>query len=386
MGYGFSLFRNPSDHCNLALGAMAVARIKHVANQRKLASVSTDRSESKDLSDKPMIANKSKNGMPPGPFRSGIGWVRLVSYSHAGFSLEPKAPSFMFSEGFLQQASIAFFNIREEQTAIPISDADVCSPTLTRNKLHTVCAIAMMLQKQCSDIIAGNSSLPVWPRNQRQFYAARYRRGQLRILRSVSGSMIGSLRRIVGLTSSLPRDRRIMRLEHILKAAPKEFLQDFRAAIHVALGTRDAKKIRQQNLTESAFTLWLCGLWLWSLPITDSDSKRRNRPSLPTRTEDWVAFVDTTYSDHSVIGKRWARIPASEEGQLLAESHHSIVKAAAAKNPQSIYGHPEATTDRLLWCLRVIREESLVCPNLEGEVEDQADEIVLFLESGDAPL
>ncbi|KAL8763270.1 MAG: hypothetical protein Q9184_000910 [Pyrenodesmia sp. 2 TL-2023] len=228
--------------------------------------------------------------------------------------------------------------------------------------------------------MAGNDSLPPWPRNQRQFHAARYRRGQLHILRSVSDSMVASLRGIAGLIPNLPRDKRIMRLEHILVAAPKDFLRDFRAAIHVGLRTRDAEKLKQQDLAESAFILWLCALWLWSLPTSSPVSQVPSRQNLPARTAKWLAFVRATYGEESEIGRRWSALPASEEGRLLTESHYCIVKAAAEKDPQSIYSHPEATTDRLLWCLRVIREESFVSPNLDGEVANQTDEIILFLE------
>ncbi|KAL8921532.1 MAG: hypothetical protein Q9208_005686 [Pyrenodesmia sp. 3 TL-2023] len=311
---------------------------------------------------------------------SGIGWVRLLPRSRDRSYLQPENLQFTFREGFLQQASIAFFNTRERRTGTPFRDAVIRSAEQTRNRLHTMCAIAMMLQQQYSDIVAHNVSLPPWPKNQRQFHAARYRRGQLHILRSVSDSVVKSLRAVAGLTPNVPRDKRIMRLEHILVAAPKDFLRDFRAAIHVGLGTRDAAKLKQQDLAESAFILWLCGLWLWSLPTSSPVSQVPGRQNLPARTAKWLAFVRATYGGESEIGRRWSALPASEEGRLLTESHYCMVRAAAEKNPQSIYSHAEATSDRLLWCLRVIREESFVSPNLDGEVAMATDEIILFLE------
>lgn len=356
---------------------MAVARIRDVSHQRKFGFPFNGEPRTRDAFSNPTTE------IPFDNVSSDLGWVRLVPNGHDDSRLERGDFPVLFSEGFLRQTSIAFFNTRERQTGIPINDADVRSPTLTRNKLHTVCAITMMLQKQYLDIVATNVSLPVWPRNRRQFHAARYRRGQIHIVRSVSGLMIASLRRILGFQPSWPRDKRVVRLEHTLKAGPKEFLQDFRAAIHVGLGTRDAEKLRQRNLAESAFTLWLYGLWLWTLPTSRSGSEFCNQPRLPARTADWVGYVRTTYGDKSEIGRQWFSLPASKESSLLTESHHSIVKAAAVKNPQSIYNYTEATTDRLLWCLRVIREESFVCPDLEGEAEDEAaDEIMLFFEDG----
>ncbi len=374
MGYGFSLFRNPSDHCNIALGAVAVASIRDISHRRNFASPSKILSRAKGFS------SKTTMDVPLDHSSSGIGWVRLVPSSRDGSHPETENIHLVFPEGFLQQASIAFFNTREQLTGIPLRDAKICSTDLTRNRLHTLSAIALILQKQYSDLIANNVSLPPWPTNLRQFHAARYRRGQLYILRSASDSMVASLRRIAGLNPSSSRDKRIMRLEHVLKTPPKDLLCDFRAAIHHGLGTRDAEKLKRQDLAESAFVLWLCGLWLWSLPTLERGGQVPVRQNLPARTARWLAFVHANYGDGSEIGRRWSALPASEEGRLLTESHHCIVKAAAEKNPQSIYSHPEATEDRLLWCLRVIREESFVSPNLEGKVGDETDEIILFLE------
>ncbi|KAL8874870.1 MAG: hypothetical protein Q9192_009131 [Flavoplaca navasiana] len=189
-----------------------------------------------------------------------------------------------------------------------------------------------------------------------------------------------SLRFLAGLDPSWPRDRRLLRLEHILKAGPKEFLIDFRAVLHVGFGTRNAEKIRQQMLLDSAFTLWLCGIWLWMPLEMKSENPLSDRPALPTRTADWVTFMHRTYGDESKIGQRWAKIPASEEGRSLAESCCNIIRAAASKNPRSIYNHPRADVDRLLWCLRVIREETFMCPDLEGREGDENDEVMLFLD------
>ncbi|KAI4178625.1 MAG: hypothetical protein LQ346_007377 [Caloplaca aetnensis] len=374
MGYGFSLFKNPSDHCNIALGAMAIASIKEISHRRKFTSASKIPCRAKGFS------SKTTMDVPLDHSSSGIGWVRLVPSSRDVSHLETENIHLVFPEGFLQQASIAFFNTRERLTGIPLRDAKICSTELTRNRLHTLSAIALILQKQYSDLIASNVNLPPWPRNLRQFHAARYRRGQLHILRSASSSIVAGLRRIAGLNPSSPRDKRIMRLEQVLKTPPKDFLCDFRAAIHLGLGTRDAEKLKRQDLAESAFVLWLCGLWLWSLPNPRPGGQAPIRQNLPARTARWLAFVHANYGDDSEIGRRWSALPASEEGRLLTESHHCIVKAAAGKNRQSIYSHPEATEDRLLWCLRVIREESFVSPNLEGKVGDETDEIILFLE------
>ncbi|KAL8946343.1 MAG: hypothetical protein Q9222_007246 [Ikaeria aurantiellina] len=309
---------------------------------------------------------------------TGIGWIRLAHDSKDD-STHPRLPSLVFSPHFLEQASVAFSNAREDDLEMRGNTLDFSSVRLTRNKLHTACAIVMLLQKQYMEMTVQDAHLPAWPKNDRQFHAARYRRGQHLILYTAIHSVIHSLRRLVGLEPSWPRDKRVARLDHILKAGPKEFLTDFRAIIHLGFGTRNAEKLRQQMLVESAFTLWLCGLWLWVRPATVTGSNALRAP-LPVIMAQWVQFISKIYGEESNIGKLWEEIPASKEGELLARSCQTIIEATIAKNPLTIYNHSEATTSRLLWCLRVVREESFMCPNLEGKAGDENDEITLYLQ------
>lgn len=370
---------NPSDHCNIALGPVAVARIEQVLGQRAVSEKASGADGSVTTES---AITESATSTTVNHRIAGVGWVRLLPTIPSGADINMVQPLYVFSESFLEHASMAFFNARETMTEEPIADANLCSSPLTRNKLHTICATAMIFQKQYVAITENDYYLPPWPMNQRQLCAARYRRRQRTTLHTVSCSIVADLRRLTGLDRTWSRDKRIMRLEHILKAGPKEFLTDFRAALHVGLGTRDAVKIRQQRLSESAFTVWLCGLWLWTLPGSDSDGRPSGRPPLPARTAAWVDFARATYDEGSSIGSQWSHLPTSEEGRLLAQSYHSIIKAAAAKHQQSVYNHPEPTAARLLWCLRVIREESFMSPGLDGEAGDEDDELMLFLEDG----
>ncbi|KAL8710716.1 MAG: hypothetical protein Q9220_004734 [cf. Caloplaca sp. 1 TL-2023] len=370
LGYGFTLFRNASDHCNLALGSVAAARIADKLARHTAASYrQAPRSE---VCSEKSIENST----------TGIGWVRLPYGSQDRTSAQSEPPSLVFSPGFLEQASMAFSNAREDDWEMLGNTLDLSPMGLTRNKLHTACAIAMLLQKQYMEMAVRNADLPAWPKNDRQFHAARYRRRQYHILSTAIQSIIHSLRRLVGLDPSWPRDKRIVGLNHVLKAGPKDFLTDFRALLHVGFGTRKPERLRRQMLVESALTLWLCGLWLWvqTVPISGSIA---SRAPLPAPTALWIQFVCKTYGEVSDIGRSWQSIPASKEGELLAGSCQTIVDAAVAKNPLTIYNHPEVTASRLLWCLRVFREESFMCPNLEGEVDDETDELMLFLQ-GDA--
>ncbi|KAL8634402.1 MAG: hypothetical protein Q9228_008003, partial [Teloschistes exilis] len=89
-----------------------------------------------------------------------------------------------------------------------------------------------------------------------------------------------------------------------------------------------------------------------------------------------------TYGQESEIGRRWATMPASNEGESLVEGCLYMIKAAAVKKPQSLYNRPAASSGLLLWCFRVMLEESFMCPGLEGQVGEENDEIMLFLEQG----
>ncbi|KAL8666989.1 MAG: hypothetical protein Q9202_000911 [Teloschistes flavicans] len=350
LGYGFSLFKNSSDHCNLALGPLAVARIRPLEHDDSHTSV------------------------------TGVGWVRLL---HSVYKdANNNESSHLFSPKFLAHCSMAFSNAREHNDGYSSSDTELFATVMTRNKLHTACAIAMILQKQYLDILAKNVDLPAWPKNARQFYAARYRRGQLLILQAVIESIVKNLHGLIGLAPDGSRERRILRLDHILKAGPQDFLSDFRALLHVGLGTRNADRIKHQGSVDTVFTLWLCGLRLWTLAAADTDDHLPVRSELPTRTAKWLSFVCKTYGQDSEIGRRWATMPASNEGKSLVEGCLYMIKAAAVKKPQSLYNRPAATSGLLLWCFRVILEESFMCPGLDGQVGEENDEIMLFLEQG----
>ncbi|KAL8687112.1 MAG: hypothetical protein Q9218_006624 [Villophora microphyllina] len=378
LGYGFSLFKNPSDHCNLALGPMAVARINEMNNHRQPDRVLQD-SLQRIV---PSSSKASKDDRLPSSV-TGVGWVRLVhnffDYADNDAVTGPRIPVHVFSPRFLEHASMAFSNAREHSCGYSSAEIELFAATTTRNKLHTASAIAMILQKQYIDILAKNADLPAWPDNPRQFYAARYRRGQILILQAVVESIVANLRGLVGLGSLRQRDKRILRLEHILKAGPKDFLSDFRALLHVGLGTRNADKIKRQESVDTVFTLWLCGLWLWTLPAVDTERQLSVRPSLPERMASWILFIRYTYGQDSDIGRHWTTTPAGEESETLVEACLRMINTAVAKNQRSFYNHSKATSDLLLWCLRVILEETFMCPGLEGQVGDENDETMLFL-------
>ena len=240
--------------------------------------------------------------------------------------------------------------------------------------------MTMLLQRQLSNIVDQSTNLPQWPDNVRQFHAARYRRGQLHILRTVNASLLGRLSGLVGFGEDSTRDFRIVRLDHMLAESPSPLLTDFRAALNAGLGTRKASKIRERGWVECAFTLWLCGVWLWGQTL-GLESRSPTGLDLRSRLVQWLDFLHDVYLDVSII--EHVTNSTDEDDVQLAESFLSLIDAAVQKNPRSLYSSGACTLSRLLWCLHIVREESIMCPSFEGRSGDEHDELVLFLECHD---
>ncbi|KAL8793562.1 MAG: hypothetical protein Q9195_003824 [Heterodermia aff. obscurata] len=301
--------------------------------------------------------------------RETVHWVRLRN-SFIDKIPQDAPPSYEFSPGFLNGVATALCNLREKTAGHPHlqGQIDFANPDMSRNKLKVLAAATMLLQRQLSNIVDHNANLPQWPDNIRQFHAARYRRGQLHILRTVNASLLGRLSGLVGDSSA--RDFRVVRLEHMLAEAPSPLLTDFRAALNAGLGTRKASKIRERGWVECAFTLWVCGVWLWGQGLESRSAT--GGLDLQSRMVQWLGFLRRAYKDDEAVTG-----PADEQ---LAESYLGVIQAAVQKNPRSVYGSGACTLARMRWCLNVVREESVMCPSFEGRAGDEHDELVLFFE------
>lgn len=313
--------------------------------------------------------------------------------------------AYRFSPCFLEMCSIAFANSRE------IAKSDFCSShsieftqiQVSRNKLHVMCAMTMMLQRQHVAITKHDGDLPPWPRNEKQFYAARYRRSQLRILHCVSESILGELKGMAGINSSKARDARVVRLEHILMESPAGLSTDYRAALNAGLGTRSAAKIRNNGWVQCAFTIWLCGLWLWNSKNLQRKLECSNS-ELPDKISRWLRFLRCAYGNPPILEFDESQSDRLKDGNefeksefnlsidstslarqrddktAVVESYFAIIKAAVKKHPTSIFASPDVTVVFLMWCLDIIEAEGIMFPNLEGKIGDENDEFILFLE------
>lgn len=373
MGYGFSLADNPADCCILA-----AARRSSRERPGHKASTAGD--------NEPVEALHSIDSSEES--HRSTQWVRL--YNDVIDKNGVAAGSYIFSPHFLQQTAVALRNKRERTASKSclIGQVDFSQSEMSRNKLKVMCVIMMLLQKQHSDIVQYNSSLPQWPENEKQFHAARYRQGQLHILRTVNTALLDHLAGLAGLKAPQFRNVQVVRLEHTLTETPQPLLTDYRAVLNAGLGTRNPEKIKKRSLTEYALTLWLYGLWAWRT-LKTVRSEWEQGPSFSNGMLQWLRLMGDIYKEiprtKSTLDARQPTgsspdIASDMESERHIHSLQDVIRAAVSKHPMSLYNNDAHTHERLLWCLNIVREESVMAPSLEGEPGDANDELLLFLE------
>jgi len=200
----------------------------------------------------------------------------------------------------------------------------------------------------------------------------------------------------------------INRLSHILNHTPKPLAKDFRNVLLAGLGTRDAGKITGMNGAEFALTVWVLGLWLVRpsslslFPSREGEGEDEKR-LFEARITRWIAFLaqvhdaDKPSIKHGSLSEdAHERLPTTLDGSLptddppvlISSSYLAAIHASVAKHPRSIYNNSaEVTVERLMWCLRIVREEGVRCPILKGGGEEgeegSGDELVLFMDMGE---
>ena len=378
LGYGFSVADNPADHCGLTA-------ISNFSQFHQYFDFQNGQS-----CEHTRVSQSHLRGVAE-PKR--VRWVRLRNTIVDKIPLDAKA-SYEFSPGFLDEIATALCNHREK-TASQASfqdQNDFSTAGLSRKKLKVMATIVMLVQRQLSDILKYDAQIPKWPDNERQFHAARYRRGQLHILRTVNTSLLGNLSGLSGLNGNAARDFRVVRLEHMLVESPSPLLPDFRAALNAGLGTRKAAKIRDRGWVECAFTLWVCGIWLYG-QSSKFGSLSLIGKGLESAIASWIVFLRQAYPDNPIVqhtsptngyGQSSLTAAVNEEEASLVDSSLCVIQAAVQKNPSSIYNNPACTKSRLTWCVNIVKQESVMCPDFEGKSGDEFDELFLFIESHEA--
>ena len=400
MGYGFSLPENTSDHYSLGFSPAIAAYIKATKARR---------SAHKPCLDAVRIQSTMKSdNLQPSPSRGAISSAGQVLESSEDLNMEEILEqnihwvrllangSYEFSPQFLECFSIAVENPREAHIADNCSTyKDFSDRNFSRNKLHVICAVIMILQKGQRAIRKHDNELPQASQNSKQVDAARYRNSQLRILDSVLGSMYTLLKSV---TTPETSNLRVLRLEHILMNSPKSLLKDLRGVLNAGVRTRDPIKIRERGGFDFAFTAWLCGLWVYSQSGPEEEGE------INPMFARWLHFCQQNYAEPSedsiddqrhespILEKRaeWfdpvrsASGGAEMESALIARSYLDAVHAATEKRPQSVYNDKRITVRRLEWCLNIIKNEGMWCPSLDQAEDMEDDDWVLFLELGDS--
>ena len=327
------------------------------------------------------------------PAVQDIHWVRLL---HNG----PGKPRCDFSSGFLEEFSIAVENRRERLKTRNLTgfEMNIWDTFFSRNKLHVLSAVIMILQRKQRAIRKHNIDLPQRPENSKQENAALYRHGQLRILDGTLGSLCTVLRDVTGAEPKDLRDKRIIRLEYIQAESPKELVKDLRGILNAGLQTRDPKKIKERGGVEFAFTIWVCGVWIYEKSgITALEEEANSGSSLNPFLFRWLRFLHETYKfpdsdglpgrneEHEELDALKSALSNDDDAEgdpaMIAASYLDAIHVATERRPRSLYNDPRITVERLEWCLNIVRQEGVWCPHIGERAGEDDDEWILYLES-----
>lgn len=380
MGYGFSLPDNPADHFSIGFSP-AITSYVNAAKARRSIHMHEHR---KDL---------ERSAGPGTPEATRNHWV----------CIQDRKPQ--FSLRFLEDFSIAIENPRERYEAdqSPHLNIDILDAPLTRNKLHVICAVFMILQKGQTNIRKYDGDLSERPQHTKQIDAVRYRQNQLDILDQGLTFLAGKLSSLFQEDTNSVTDPQIVRLEDALAKTPKGIQKDVRSVLNTGMKTRDPKKIRQRGGTDFALTVWLCGLWLSQRPYAGDDPDWEClEVNNDARFSRWLRFLLASYPDHEIglqTPKNNSRVmedmakaewfdpvrnsaicedTVSDHTSILA-TYLDAIRVTVDKHPRNFFNNPEVNLRRLQWCYTVIKNEGVWFPNLTDIGED--DEWVLFLDS-----
>ena len=398
MGYGFSQPNNQADHFSIGFSPAISAYIRSVRARRSAKGSKAEhegdannavKGEDLRMKNEQFLESVDITETEE-PAEQEIHWVGILK------------SCFEFSPCFLADFAIAVENHRERVKADndPPDSGDFWDTPLSRNKLHVICAVFMILQKGQAAMKKYDGDLPRCPQNIRQIDAARYRRSQLQILGTVLSSLGGKLKSYIDFNTSRDTESlRIVRLEHTLINSPKRMLKDFRNVLKAGMRSRDPNKIRQRGGADFAFTVWLCGLWACQEMKNDQEGKAYVDADLEPRFLWWLQFLSKAYPEnlqikhsngstetdtHSMDGTEWFDPIRNKEVEgdlsLVIASYLDAIRVAVAKHPQSLYNDPKITAERLQWCLSVVRMEGVWCPYLQEDGQEEDDEWMLFLD------
>lgn len=340
MGYGFCIPSNPCDEVSIRLGRLPPPVVENL--QRAHPAEVTDPSDlTFDLRSKSHYSRYPSpfpylRDIPPLMFRAIL---ELVLFSRGSSSL---SVDFAKPPGRLVLAGI-------RQLLVPLT--------------HKRAAIT--------------SSMPATPpSNTKQQIAKIYREGQAQILSDI----ISELQSVV--LSLLPTDvafkpahqapasgiftfsYALSLLTHAHGAASAHFVEGLEAA----LGARDPAGLREADVEDAAWMLWLCVAYACSGPLLQSQPQSREGSAAQLALASYVADLLFAYPLDAV----------DTEGQAESIAYLSQIRAAAAQAAQEEGGTDGGVWDESRWAERVMAWAAEVVateawqmgvPGPEGEAE-----------------
>lgn len=389
MGYGFSVCNNPRDSYLLRIG---------IHQKGPLASVRRRQSELFGNDYSLMQAGGRDVYTLYSPTRS-----YCKGYKHA-------IPEFRaFPQAMIDDVSVLVANQRELDT-IGFSEEGFWlsgSGTYSRNDFSVMSHVLRTLRLRRRRILCNDSKLPRWPQNDRQFYAARYRRGQLLILNEIINSLEQRLNKALTSHSDGPLSE-LLDLKQILHRTPNPLRSRFQAGLDAAFGTHKPSIIKEYGWEDAVMALWVCTLWIAFIAQGEAI---HDRLGIGSKLADWITYMYEHYApdksdpdyvasvftdahnfaqqegNGEVNGEGEASPPtdavAEEENQKqlisYTEEITSMIKAADERDPQCLFAHPLWSGDLVRWGFRIVNAEAVNVPARDEDPES-SDRLALFLE------
>lgn len=268
------------------------------------------------------------------------------------------------------------------------------SGTYSRNDFSVMSHILRTLRLRRRRILCNDSSLPQWPRNDRQFYAARYRRGQLQILNEIISSLEQRLN--MALTSNANGVfSELLDLKQMLHRTPKPLRSRFQAGLDAAFGTHKPSLLKEAGWEDAVMALWVSTLWI---VLITQDEEISDHVGIGRKLANWITYMSEHYApdktdpdyvaavstENQVFTQKQANGGEGEDEnqkQLIryTEEIARMIKAAAERDPQCLFAHPLWCGDLVRWGFRIVNAETVNVP-ARDEGRESSDRLALFLE------
>ena len=384
MGYGFSVRNNPRDSYLLRIG---------IHQKGPLEAVRKRQSELYGNNYSIMEAGGRDVYTLYSPSRS-----YCKGYKHT-------IPEFRaFPQAMLDDVSVLVANQRELDT-IGFSDEGFWLAghgAHSRNDYSAMSHLLRTLRHRRRRILCNDSKLPRWPQNERQFYAARYRRGQLQILNEIIHSLENRLNKALTSDYDGPLGE-LLDLKQIIYRSPDSLRLRFQAALDAAFGTHKPSLLKKSGWEDAVIALWICTLWITQKA---QGGIIHDRLGMGRKLSNWIDFMLEHYpadkSDAAYIAAVCHNVDDDNtphphrngdgNGTPVAPNHEDenqkrlivyteeithMITAAAARDPHGVFAHHLWCGDLVRWGFKILNAEAVSVPARDEASDD--DRLALFL-------